>query len=191
MPLAPFFVLQFYGKSTGAIVDQVVVDAELTIRAFARLGINDQISVLTELKGTLLVNSPINDQITVIGEVVAKAWARMGIDRSIEAQPTAFEITQSVLNALAADYNIPNTIGAKINASGAAGDPWAAILEGTYTAADLMRVMASILAGKTTITDLGAGNKQAKFRSVNDTEDRVTTNVNPGNERTSVTINES
>ena len=182
MPLAPFFVLQFFGKTTGAIVDQITVDAELVLKAFARLGIEDQISVLTELKGTLLVNSPINDQIVVIGEAVAKVWARMGIDRSIEAQPTAFEITQSMLNALAADYNIPFTIGAKINASGNAGDPWAEVIESGYTAKEILRLLASVNMGKSTVS----GNT-VKFRDINDTKDRVDATVSAG-VRSNVTL---
>ena len=37
-----------------------------------------------------------------------------------------------VLNALAASYNLPNTIGEKINDAGLAGDPWTAILPSSY-----------------------------------------------------------
>lgn len=53
---------------------------------------------------------------------------------SIGSQPSAFDIAQAVLNALASQYNIPGTIGAKINSASAAGDPWTAELPGSYPA---------------------------------------------------------
>jgi len=125
------------------------------------------------LKGTRLRNSPLVVQAGGAAVLLLpKAKGRMALAISIGAQPSAFDITQSVLNALAGDYNIPGTIGAKINASGNAGDPWSTEIEPTYTAAEIMRLMASVLAGKSSV----AGGT-VRFRDLNDTKDRVVAEV--------------
>ena len=48
--------------------------------------------------------------------------------------------------------------------------------------------MASVLAGKTNITDLGGSNASVVFRNLSDTIDKVEATIN-GSERTAVTIN--
>lgn len=54
--------------------------------------------------------------------ISGKGWMSATID--VGAHPSAFDIVQAVLNALATDYNRPGTIGQKINGAGSAGDPW-------------------------------------------------------------------
>jgi hypothetical protein len=59
----------------------------------------------------------------------------------IGSKPSAYDITQAVLNAMATTYNNAGTIGEKINAAGAAGDPWMTPLPGGYfpgTAGDII-----------------------------------------------------
>jgi hypothetical protein len=97
---------------------------------------------------------------------------------------TTSNVGQAVWSALAAANNDPDTMGELLNNSGAGGNPWTVALEGSYTAADLMRIMSAVLAGKT------SGQITAPiFRSVDDTEDRVTASVDVDGNRTSVTIN--
>lgn len=67
---------------------------------------------------------------TLTSGIQAKGWIRCSIQ--IGAQPSAFDIAQAVLNATASQYNIPGTIGNKINSASAAGDPWTAELPGSY-----------------------------------------------------------
>jgi hypothetical protein len=74
-------------------------------------------------------------------------------------------------------------MGALLNASGAAGDPWSVTLEGTYTAADLVRLMSAALAGKIS----GAGTPTVTIRDVSDTEDRIVATVDANGNRTAVT----
>lgn len=61
------------------------------------------------------------------------------------------------------------------------------IAEGTLTMEDMVKAMAAIMLGKTTITDLGGGLAQVKFRDTTDTVDRVVAGMANSN-RTSVTI---
>lgn len=51
----------------------------------------------------------------------------------IGARPSAYDIASAIFGAIAADNNIPLTIGEKINSAGSAGDPWSTTLPGTYT----------------------------------------------------------
>ena len=52
-----------------------------------------------------------------------------------ESQATVEQITDGILNAVAANYNNAGTIGEKINDGGSAGDPWSTDLT-TYNTAD-------------------------------------------------------
>jgi hypothetical protein len=93
-------------------------------------------------------------------------------------------LANAVWGALAASNNSIGTMGALLNASGAAGDPWAVTLEGTYTAAELMRIMASVLAGKVS----GAGSGTETFRGVADLVDRVVSVNDAQGNRTAITL---
>jgi hypothetical protein len=68
-----------------------------------------------------------------------------------------------------------------------AAQVWNYILDNGQTAAELMRLRASIDAGLTTVVDLGGGNATVTFRDLADTKDRVTAEMT-GSERTSVTL---
>lgn len=65
---------------------------------------------------------------------------------------------------------------------------WNSQLEGAITAVQLMRLFAAILAGKTTVVDLGGGNATVTFRDINDTVDRVEADMT-GCERADITLN--
>jgi len=74
------------------------------------------------------------------------------------------------------------------NTSGGGGNMWEQVLEGGFTAAQMMRMLTSIAAGKTNIIDNGNNTATIVFRDINDTEDRVTATMN-GSERTEVDFN--
>jgi len=61
------------------------------------------------------------------------------------------------------------------------------IAEGTLTMEDMVKAMAAIMLGKTTITDLGGGNATVAFRDTTDAVDRVVADMT-GSKRTNVTI---
>jgi hypothetical protein len=99
-----------------------------------------------------------------------------------------------VVNTLGAfnvstQYTVPvqaQAVSTGGSGSGAA-DTWAFPVEGSLTAAELLRLMAAVLAGKTTITDLGNGTGSVKFKAVNGTADRVEATMT-GSTRTNVTL---
>lgn len=100
---------------------------------------------------------------------------------------TTANVGQAVWSALASLNNDPNTMGELLNNAGAGGNPWTVLLEGSYTAADLIRLLASVAAGKTNINNLGGGNAEVTFRDLQDTKDRVEATMNDS-ERTNVTL---
>ncbi len=101
---------------------------------------------------------------------------------------TTANVGNAVWSALAAANNDPNTMGEKLNDAGSAANPWTEVIEGTYTAADIMRLLSAVAAGKTTIVDLGGGLATVTFRDINDTVDRVIADMT-NSERTDVTKN--
>ncbi len=64
---------------------------------------------------------------------------------------------------------------------------WGQVLEGTYTAADLLRIIAAVAAGQSRITNLGGGNAHVEFDAVDASEVRVAAEMT-GSERTSLTL---
>jgi hypothetical protein len=86
-------------------------------------------------------------------------------------------LAQAVWNGLAASYNTAGTMGALVNASGAGGDPWAVTLEGSYTAADLLRIVSAVMAGDASGTNQPG---TTVFKSVDGTKDRVTATQTEG-----------
>lgn len=60
-------------------------------------------------------------------------------------------------------------------------------IEGSFTMADLLRIMAAVQAGKSSISSLGAGAARVEFRAVDDSEVRVVGEMT-GSERAGVTL---
>ena len=76
-------------------------------------------------------------------------------------------------------------MGEKVNSSS-----WNEVIESGYTAAEVMRILAAVAVGKTTITDLGGGNATVAFRDQADTKNRILADMT-GSERTDITLDPS
>ena len=105
-----------------------------------------------------------------------------------QSEETVQQIVDGVWNALAASYNATGTMGEKMNDAGSASNPWTEVLEGAYTAGEMLKLLTAVAAGKSTIVDLGGGLATVTFRDINDTVDRVQADMTDS-ERTSVTLN--
>ena len=66
----------------------------------------------------------------------------------------------------------------------------AAVIESGYTAAEVLRIIAAVAAGKTSIVDLGGGDATVTFRDLGDTKDRIVADVS-GSERTTLSFDET
>ena len=95
--------------------------------------------------------------------------------------------TDAVWNALLSNYATAGSAGAQLSAAGAGGNPWATVIEGGYTAEELLRLMASALFGKVS----GAPGTTITFRDTGDSTNRITATVDSNGNRTTITLNPS
>lgn len=122
-------------------------------------------------------------------------------------------IRDAVWNAIAANFNAAGTMGNKLNSASAAGDPWTAVLPGSYaageagnlvgnaladipgdvwaktieagyTAEELLRIFAAVLAGKVS----GGGTGTETFKGIDDATNRVVADVDSNGNRSNITL---
>lgn len=94
-------------------------------------------------------------------------------------------VGQAVWSAIASANNVTGTMGEKLNDAGSASNPWTEVIESGFTAAEILRILLAVQAGKTTISG-----SDVSFRDVDDTKDRVFAEMT-GSERTTVTLDGS
>lgn len=162
MPLAPLFTLQFYGPATASMH---VLDAQGTLHsATPHQSIRTALNVLGT--GDAVTLRPYRGRTAALS-VYGEGFAVLQPHKSIRAGLTV------TLGALSQD----DVTGAVLEAR----------VEGSTTLKQIIRAMAAVLLGKTTVTDLGGGNATVTFRDINDTVDRVVADMT-GSERTDVTL---
>jgi hypothetical protein len=118
----------------------------------------------------------------VSANLKGKSWMEASISTFTELSPES--LAASVWNAAAASYNATGSMGEKLNDAGSATNPWTEVIEGTYTAAELLRIMSAALAGELS----GAGTTTITITGVDGTTDRITATVTADGDRTAVTL---
>lgn len=120
-------------------------------------------------------------------DATVAAFGDMAIDIVVTGTGlSTANVGQAVWAAIAASNNLPGTMGEKLNDAGSASNPWTEVIESGYTAAEILRILAAVAAGKTTINDLGGGLAEVVFRDLGDTKNRVSADMT-GSQRTDVT----
>lgn len=102
-----------------------------------------------------------------------------------ETEFSATALANAVWQANASSYGESGTMGEKLNDSGSASNPWTEIIDGGYTAAEILRVISSVLYGKTIIDGT-----TIKFRDISDNKDRMTVQM-IGSQRETISIDET
>ena len=100
---------------------------------------------------------------------------------------TTSNVGSAVWSALATANNDAGTMGELLNNAGAGANPWTVTLEGSYTAADILRILAAVAAGTTTIVDLGGGDATVTFKGLDGSTDRVVADMTDS-ERVTMTL---
>lgn len=158
--------------------DITAADLKAFLAAVAALtGTGDADGTLTgqgELEAILFGSGTSSSTLTGVGELDADIVSYG--DLTIEG------MREAVWNAVAASYNTSGTMGEKLNDAGSAANPWTEVIESGYTAAEILRILAAVAAGKSTV----AGSN-VTFRDLADSKDRVDATVSAG-QRTSVTL---
>ncbi len=155
---------------TANMVGTVQMAAELIGQGNVTAGLNLIANIASNIDG--------------IGAVVADIKGKASMSATIyvnQSEATVQQIVDAVWNALAVEYNNPGTMGELLNGAGSAGNPWLSIIEGSYTAGDILKLLVAVAAGKTSISGT-----TVTFRDINDTKNRVVASMT-GSERTTVT----
>jgi hypothetical protein len=97
---------------------------------------------------------------------------------------TSANVAESIWNALALQFNQPGTMGEAVLNAGSSGNPWDTAIDGSYTAADVMRIVAAALAGKAT----GGGTSAIVLRDLSDTKDMIAMTVDTSGNRSTVIL---
>jgi hypothetical protein len=118
----------------------------------------------------------------------AVGLASANLDTQLGGLPTAGENADAVWDELIADHLDAGSTGNSLNGATAAGNPWEAIIEGSYTAEDILRVLAAVAAGKTTIVPGSGETAAVTFRDISDASDLVEASMD-GSERVAMSIN--
>jgi hypothetical protein len=121
--------------------------------------------------------------LTGSGTVSAAPLTGLGALLAALAGSGAATLTPAALGQLGAAITVSGT-GITTENVGAA--VWAQIIESGFSATQILRLLASVAAGKTDIVDLGGGLATVTFRDVNDTKDRIVADMTDS-ERTTVT----
>ncbi len=153
--------------------------ASMTSNLTISTSVTAALTALAQLVCNLTSSVTLNGTNTAIGEMSADITSLTTLSPE--------NLAAAVWNSIAANFNNTGTMGEKLNDAGSASNPWTEVLEGSYTAADMLRLLTAIAAGKTTIVDLGGGLATVTFRDINDTVDRVVADMT-NSERTDVTL---
>lgn len=121
-------------------------------------------------------------------EATIAAYGNMELDIVVTGTGlSTANVGPAVWAALAASNNVAGTMGEKLNDAGSASNPWTEVIESGYTAAEILKILAAVLAGEVS----GAGTGTETFKGLDGTTDRViSTNDSSGN-RTNVDIDGS
>lgn len=114
--------------------------------------------------------------VTASGTVEAIAWAYGVAPLEVTASLVSYGIGHMVGSALPYTELSPQSLAAAV---------WGTVLEGTYTAAEVQKIMAAALAGKVS----GSAGSAPVFRSIDDTADRITATVDANGDRLTVDLN--
>jgi hypothetical protein len=175
--LLPYTALTYYGPSCGAGIGTVEPVSSGQLRSRGRLG-GVGIAQASGSRGDPTLGRAMRgvgvSQAQGVGQV--RVRSRLGGVGKVN-ELSQSDVAAAVWGQAAAQYNLAGTMGAKLNAAGAASDPWSVTLEGSYTAADLLRIASAVLAGDASGTNQPG---TTVFRSLDGTKDRVTATQTEG-----------
>jgi hypothetical protein len=184
------------GELTGTALQLILMIASLTGDCTVSANITGQKSPTVSMTG----GGGITANISAFGEMVSsllgsgglsaipKALANMSVDIVVTGTGlNTANVGSAIWNAIASEFNNSGSMGELINNVGAGANPWTAPIDGTITAEEAMKILLSVLAGKTTITKGANNTAVVRFRDINDTRDGVTVNMT-GSERKSISL---
>ena len=184
-----------YTQASRALVPSFKNTGKIAVRfvgeQFTSLGLNGVGNMATTMTGegstTFTGQRGATLAVTMQGSggmaVQARGIGSMSIVMDAGARPSAFDIAQEIWQSNASAYNATGTMGQKLNGAGSAGNPWTEVIESGLTAAEVMRLIASALAG----TSQKSGSTIV-FKGLDGTTDRITGSFDADGNRTGVIV---
>lgn len=112
----------------------------------------------------------------------ALAWMSADVTPFTELSPQG--LANAVWSAIAASSDVPGSMGEKLNDAGSASNPWTEVIEGGYTAEQVLRLIVAALAGEVS----GAGTTVITIKGLDGSTDRIVATVTPEGDRTALTL---
>jgi hypothetical protein len=119
---------------------------------------------------------------TITGDLRGRSFMAADITPVTELSPE--NLATAVWAAVAAANNDAGSMGEKLNDAGSGSNPWTEVIEGSYTAAELLRIMSAALAGELS----GATTTTITIKGVDGATDRIVATVTADGDRTAVTL---
>lgn len=119
---------------------------------------------------------------TITGDLRGRLFMAADITPVTELSPE--NLATAVWAAVAAANNDAGSMGEKLNDAGSGSNPWTEVIEGSYTAAELLRIMSAALAGELS----GATTTTITIKGVDGATDRIVATVTADGDRAAVTL---
>lgn len=177
----------------GALIVSAVANltgtGSLSANLLAVLQATAALSGSGSLTGSMTAYGELLAALTGAGALSAPAYATGAMEADITSVSVLSpeSLAAAVWNALAASYNGVGTMGEKMNDAGSGSNPWTEVLEGGYTAAEMLRIIAAALAGKLS----GADTATNTFVGIDGVTDRIVATVTAEGNRTAITLDGS
>lgn len=110
------------------------------------------------------------DGVGSFSSAVASALGELSATILSYGELTPEGLRDAVWNAIAANFDVPGSMGEKMNDAGSASNPWTEVIESGFTAAQILRLIASVIQGDAT----GLENGAPTFKGLDGVTDRVT-----------------
>ncbi len=147
------------------------ITAYFTVDSSAKTGLSPTITIVDISDGSIVVNASNMTEITNVSGWYSYDFTTMDLTKSYIATSDAGEVV---------DDRYPTNSFSYKDISSAI---WEQVIEAGYSAEELMKLMASILVGKTT----GVGTGTVSFRDVNDTTNRIVADIDGVGNRANIT----
>ena len=186
--------------SIGLVNGQAAASAAILLVKTASISISGTVSitaslaVLTQGTGTIAGVATVSGAMAAVSRMTSTSAGVATVSGNLKANvPLAGSIAgvasssvnlRGIANA-SGDIEIGAAVG--LTASAVSSAVWAEIIEAGYSSSELLKLLASVSFGKTTIVDNGGGSATVTFRDLADTKDRVDADM-VGSERSTVTL---
>ncbi len=141
------------------------------------------VSAAAVAKAFMSANIVVTGDLLTAETVAQSVWAAAA-SASNSAGSMGEKLNDAGRTNITAGLIIPcaGSMGEKLNDAGSASNPWTEVIESGYTAAEIMRLLAAVMAGKSN----GGGGTTINFRDLADTKDRITATVDTNGNRSTV-----